>query len=225
MTFSIVGHCVETGMLGVAIATSSICVGARCPHARAGTGAVASQNITNPALGPALLHRLQNGQPAQAALDGLLADIDHAEYRQLLVIDAAGQTACHTGTNILGVHGESKGRHCHAAGNLLDNAGVPGAMTGKFEALRGVHLARRLLACVRAGLDAGGERGSVHSAALLVVHTESFALVDLRADWDEHCPVARLEQLWERYEPQMPDYLLRALNPAEAPGYGVPGDP
>lgn len=224
MTFSIVGHCSETGMFGVAITSSSICVGARCPHVRAGVGAVASQNITDPALGPELLHRLQNGQQAQAVLDDLLSDLDHADYRQLLVIDAAGRTACHTGANILGVHSESAGIHCHAAGNLLDNEGVPGAMTRKFKTLHGIHLAQRLLVSLRAGLEAGGEKGSVHSAALLVVHRQPFALVDLRLDWDDS-PVTRLEQLWARYEPQMQDYLMRAVSPADAPAYGVPGDP
>ena len=50
MTFSITGHCSRTDMTGVAITTSSIAVGSRCPHARAGVGAVATQNITDPSL-------------------------------------------------------------------------------------------------------------------------------------------------------------------------------
>ena len=225
MTFSIVGHCQGSGMFGVAITTSSISVGARCPHARAGVGAVATQNVTDPALGPAILDRLEAGADARDALDGVLEGYEHADYRQLTVVDKRGNTAAHTGTQILGVNAVSEGIHCYAAGNLLANEGVPGAMTLKFKSLRGTALAPRLLESLQAGLDAGGEPGEVHSAALLVVDRAPFPLVDLRVDWDDVDPVARLHSLWKAYEPQVNDYLVRALDPASAPSYGVPGDP
>ena len=224
MTFSIVGHCAITNMFGVAITTSSICVGARCPHARAGVGAVATQNITDPSLGPAILDVMQSGADAGSALDEIIRNRTHLDYRQLIVVDAEGRTASFTGTNILGVYAESSGEHCYAAGNLLANAAVPEAMTAVFAADARLPLARRLLNALQAGLSAGGEEGDVHSAALLVVDTQPFPLVDLRVDWDDAEPVARLETLWERYAPQMNDYLIRAIDPARAPSYGVPGD-
>ncbi len=225
MTFSIVGRCEQTGMFGVAITTSSICVGARCPHARAGVGAVASQNITDPALGPDLLDRLERGQTARQALDDLLQGLIHADFRQLLVIDTHGNTACHTGRNILGIHAQSAGNSCFSAGNLLANEGIPGAMTECFAEWTDSHLAERLLRSLQAGLDAGGETGDVHSAALLVVDTQPFPLMDLRVDWDDKDPVAAMWKLWRDYRPQMQDYLVRAVRPADAPSYGVPGDP
>lgn len=225
MTFSIVGRCGQTGMFGVAITTSSICVGARCPHARAGVGAVASQNITNPALGPDLLDRLERGQTARQALGDLLRNLDNADFRQLLVIDNQGNTACHTGRNILGIHAQAGGSDCFAAGNLLANEDVPSAMTGRFADLDGSHLGERLLDSLQAGLNAGGEMGNVHSAALLVVDAQPFPLVDLRVDWDDQDPVRSLWRLWRDYRPQMQDYLVRAIRPADAPSYGVPGDP
>ena len=76
-----------------------------------------------------------------------------------------------------------------------------------------------------AGLAAGGEEGPVHSAALLVADEQPWPLVDLRVDWDERDPVAVLRDLWTAYQPQMQDYVTRALDPASAPAYGVPGDP
>mgnify|MGYP002725507492 CR=1 FL=1 len=82
-----------------------------------------------------------------------------------------------------------------------------------------------LLRGLEAGLAAGGEEGPVHSAALLVHHEQAFALVDLRVDWDDENPVAELRRLWTDYEPQVEPYLLRAVNPAAAPSYGVAGDP
>ena len=58
MTFSLVARCAKTGQFGVVISSSSPAVAARCSHVRAGVGAVASQNITDPALGPLLLDTL-----------------------------------------------------------------------------------------------------------------------------------------------------------------------
>ncbi len=223
MTFSIVGRCETSGMFGVAITTSSICVGARCPHARAGVGAVATQNITDPNLGPRLLNQLETGLAASDALSKIVSEIDFAEYRQLTVVDNYGGTAVHTGSEILGIHSESEGINCFSAGNLLLNNSIPGAMTRRFKELKAEHLAARLLQSLQAGLDAGGEQGEVHSAALLIVHEQPFPLVDLRVDWDDD-PINKLNTIWCEYEPQMNDYLSRALNPDSAPSYGVPGD-
>ena len=72
---------------------------------------------------------------------------------------------------------------------------------------------------------AGGEMGPVKSAGLLVVDKQMWPLVDLRVDWSDEGPVAGLRELWRLYEPQMKDYVTRALDPHSAPTYGVPGDP
>ncbi|MBF2971067.1 DUF1028 domain-containing protein, partial [Pseudomonas aeruginosa] len=93
MTFSIVGRCAETGQLGIAISSSSIAVGARCPWLRAGTGAVATQNITLPALGPQILDRLDQGLAPGEALDQALSSNGYGQYRQVTVIDQHGRTA------------------------------------------------------------------------------------------------------------------------------------
>jgi hypothetical protein len=87
MTFSINGWCARTGMLGVAITTSSIAVGARCPYARAGTGAVATQNVTDSSYGPRILDLLAANNGAEGALAKALSDQAFTEYRQLTVID------------------------------------------------------------------------------------------------------------------------------------------
>ena len=97
-------------------------------------------------------------------------------------------------------------------------------MTDYFRAHGDEHLAPRLLHSLQAGLDAEGEEGDVHSAGLLVVDKMSFPLVDLRVDWDDGDPIATLTELWKAYEPQMLDYLTRAVDPPSAPSYGVPGD-
>ena len=224
MTFSIAGRCASTGMFGVAIATSSIAVGARCPHARAGVGAVATQNVTDPNLGPALLDEMEQGHSAHDAIARVTAGKPHINYRQLTAVDRLGGVASWTGTHILGTNAVSEEHDCIAAGNLLKTAAVPIAMTDAFTAGLDLHLAERLLRALEAGLAAGGEEGPVHSAALLVHHEQEFPLVDLRCDWDGADPIGRLRRLWTDYEPQMLAYLTRAIDPSLAPSYGVKGD-
>jgi len=224
MTFSIVGRCPETGQLGVAISSSSIAVGARCPWARAGVGAVATQNVTLPALGPQTLDLLEKLQlePA-AALDRALSANGWSQHRQVTVIDGQGRTAFFTGSEALGVHNAVAGEQCVAAGNLLAGVEVIAAMVEAFECASGM-LADRLLAAMHAAMRAGGEAGPVHSAALKVVGDVTWPIVDLRVDWAEQDPIGQLDGLWQAYRPQMQDYLTRALNPTAAPSYGVPGD-
>ena len=83
MTFSISGRCSETGMLGIAITTSSICVGSRCPWVRAGVGAVSTQNITLPSIGPAVLDQLQSGHSAATALRTVMDGEVNGQFRQV----------------------------------------------------------------------------------------------------------------------------------------------
>ena len=223
MTFSIVGRCARTGQLGVAISSSSIAVGARCPWLQAGVGAVSTQNIALPALGPQVLGRLAEQTPAEAALAQVMAAEPWREHRQVTVVDAQGRTAHFSGREALGVHHAVAGAQCVAAGNLLASPAVIEAMVPAFEATPGP-LADRLLAAMQAALAAGGEAGPVHSAALKVVGEVPWPIIDLRVDWAEADPIGQLAGLWQAYRPQMQDYLTRALDPTAAPSYGVPGD-
>jgi len=223
MTFSIVGYCKETGMHGVAITTSSICVGSRCPWVRAGVGAVTSQNVTDPSIGDAVLAALETGLNANEAIHQVMENRPHAKYRQVAAVDSNGGAAHFTGSEILGTNEVSQGKYCIAAGNLLSSPDVTVAMVDDFESTNDQHLAERLLSALEEGIKAGGEVGPTHSAALLVSHIYSWPLVDLRVDWSAS-PVPQLRQCWTEYLPQMNDYLTRALDPPNAPTYGVPGD-
>ncbi|MEO1104959.1 MAG: DUF1028 domain-containing protein [Pseudomonadota bacterium] len=180
MTFSIAARCATTGMLGVAVSSSSPAVAARCAHARARVGAVLSQNVTDPALGAKILDCLAGGQDAASALATVLDGNDTASYRQLLVVDDRGGSAIHTGANGLGVVGEARGVDCVTGGNLLAHTAVPQHVADAFTASQG-HLAERLLAAMDAGVAAGGEAGPVHSAGLLIVDRQPYPIVDLRS--------------------------------------------
>ncbi|GAB7524842.1 DUF1028 domain-containing protein [Paraburkholderia sp. 2C] len=224
MTFSIVGRCAETGQLGIAISSSSIAVGARCPWLRSRVGAVATQNVTLPSLGPQILDFLEDGQQTpMSALDLALESDTWSSYRQVLAIDNLGQTAFFTGKEALGLHHAVAGEQCVAGGNMLASLDVIEQMVRAFESAHGM-LADRLLAAMHAAIAAGGEAGPVHSAALKVVGDVIWPIADLRVDWADEGPIGQLDALWQAYRPQMQDYLTRALNPTAAPSYGVPGD-
>jgi len=223
MTFSIVARCAGTGMFGVAVASSSPAVAARCAYARAGVGAVASQNITDPTLGPKTLDLMALGASAPEAMAVLKATGAHIGYRQVLAVDAAGRAAIHSGANVLGTHAEASAGNVASGGNLLAGEGVPQAIVDGFLAASG-HLGDRLIAAMRAAVAAGGEEGPVHSAGLKLVDKVPWPVADLRVDWTEDCPIEALADLWDIYKPQLDAYVARALDPSTAPSYGVPGD-
>ena len=211
-------------MLGAIVMSSSPAVAARCAWARARVGAACTQNITDPSLGAALLDRIAAGAPAPDALAAVTAATDQAGYRQLTVVDAFGRAAAFSGEHTLGRHADSTGEDCAAAGNLLASESAPAAMTAAFAEDPAAHLGDRLLQALRAGLEAGGEEGAVHSAGMIVVDAVAWPVTDLRIDWTDADPVAELGSLWERWQPLADDYVTRALDPREAPSYGVPGD-
>ena len=223
MTFSLVARCAETGMFGMAVASSSPAVAARCAHVRAGVGAVASQNVTDPSLGPKTLDLLESGLDAQSALGEIKRTVKFLEYRQILAVDHLGNIAVHSGENSLGIWTQAEGEDVASGGNLLANDQVPAAIVSGFTRATG-HIGDRLLAAMRAGLDTGGEAGPIHSAGMKIVDTVSWPVADLRCDWSEECPIGAVETAWQVYKPQLDAYTLRALNPTEAPSYGVPGD-
>ncbi len=222
MTFSLAGRCARTGMVGGFVSSSSIAVASRClwgsPH-----GMVLSQNVTDPRLGVLGTQLLAQGFGAASVLDQLVRARAYPQWRQVLVLDLDGGSAHHTGARGLGVTAVSQGRDCIAAGNMLAGGHVPSAMTQVFDAMADAPLAERLLAAIEAGAKAGGEAGPVHAAGLCVYGREVWPLAELRVDWSD-TPIEDLRALWERYKPQMRDYLTRAKNPEDAPSYGVPGD-
>lgn len=221
MTFSLVGRCHRTGMLGAIVTTSSISVGSRCPSARAGVGAALTQHRTDPRLGPLALDLLARGSSAAEAMQAVVAATPYRHWRQLALIDAAGRTAVYSGANVRGEKGEAEGWDCAAIANIVRSPELPRAMVGAFEASPDLPLARRLLDALEAGEAAGGEYRPVTSAALLIVARESFPYVDLRVD-DHGQPIAELARLWAMYEAEADAYVVRAVDPeAAAPPPGM----
>lgn len=222
MTFSIAGFCRESGQFGTAISSSSICVASRCPFVAPGRGVVLTQNVTNPELGHRGVELLAQGQSADTVLETLIQEEQFPEWRQLQVLDASGKSAVHSGAETLGIHAARHGKNCVAGGNMLADTAVIDALVDAFENIQG-ELAERLLAALEAALAAGGEMGPVHSAGLKVYDQANWPSVDLRVDW-HIAPIQELRMIWQAYLPERAAYLCRAVDPNQAPGYGVPGD-
>ncbi len=212
MTFSIAARCPASGMFGAATTTRIIGVGGRCIFARAGVGAVITQHVTDPALGPRGLDLAAEGRTAGQVIDALVDDNPTIAWRELAAVDHDGGTAHYHGTRVTSVHSVRAGKGCIAIGNGLADIGVPEAMWRAFHAAHGAPLAERLLQGLEAGLEAGGMPEPLVSAGLLVVHLDPFPLVDLRVD-DDSQPLARLRELWQAYAPLADYFRQRAVDP------------
>ena len=215
-TFSLVGRCARTGMLGVAVATSEMAVGSRCIHVAPGVGAVVCQASTNPRLGFLALNLMRAGYSALRALEEIVASDTHVERRQLGCLDASGHAAGRTGAGNRPWAGHRAGPNVVAAANAVVGEGVVEAMFTTFEAEPARPLWERLLAALEAGKAAGGQPDGEQSAGLYVVDREPFAVVDLRVDLHPE-PVRELRRLADRYFPLVPYYSLRPSNP-DLPG-------
>jgi uncharacterized Ntn-hydrolase superfamily protein len=215
MTFSIAGRCARTGMLGAVVTTSSMAVGSRCAWAEANVGAVLTQHRTDPRLGPRILERLKRGSSPEAAIEDLERE-PGLGWRQLAVLGADGKGAVFNGDKITSVLKAKVGTNCAAAGNILRSTTVVDAMVSTFEENEDQPLAERLMRAIEAGNAAGGELKQLKSAALLVVHRESFPFVDLRVDLNSQ-PLVELRFLWELYQPTADAYVVRAIDPDSAP--------
>ena len=210
-------------MFGLAISSSSPAVAARCAYARAGVCAVASLNVTDPTLCPLALDLMQSGMGSAEAIEYIRAQGKFIEYRQVLAVDVEGATAIHSGPNSLGIWTQAQGRDVASGGNMLANDRVPQAIVNGFFKSSG-HLGDRLIAAMRAGLIEGGEAGPLHSAGMLMVDKLAWPVAELRCDWTDDCPIETVATAWNVYKPQMDAYVQRAIDPRDAPSFGVPGD-
>jgi len=211
MTYSIVARCARTGRLGVAVATASVAVGARCPFAAAGIGAVVTQNRTHPLIGPRALTLLEAGAWGDAAARQAAEAYDFPEWRQVALVDTSGRIGTYHGAKCSGVHAEARGEAAVSLGNLLRSPRVPEAALAGYDAATGA-LEERLLAGLIAGLAAGGEVKPLRSAALVVVDRDAFPYTHLRIDSDAK-PLRRLEELWQQWQPVAETCRRWAIDP------------
>jgi uncharacterized Ntn-hydrolase superfamily protein len=194
MTWSIIARDSATGQFGIAVATRFFAVGARVPHIAAGVGAIATQALVNPYYGIDGVRLLCEGHSPRDILKTLIAaDAGHAS-RQLHIMDAAGRTAAHTGSECVDWCGHIEGDGFSIAGNMLAGARVLDDTAATYIAGETLPFAQRLLAAMRSGEAAGGDKRGKQSAALLIHGEEEWSVLDLRVD-DHSDPLTELERL------------------------------
>lgn len=205
MTFSIVGFDPGSESWGVAVASKFLAVGSMVPWGRAGAGAVATQAMANLSYGPDGLALLDGGLPADQVVIRLTGTDGEREVRQLGVVDASGRGSTWTGASCLEWAGGSAGDGYAVQGNILTGPEVVAAMVAAWRDRHGEGLARRLLAALAAGDQAGGDRRGRQSAALRVWQAGAAyggvldLAVDLRVD-DHAAPVGELARLLDLHE-------------------------
>jgi uncharacterized Ntn-hydrolase superfamily protein len=194
MTWSIIARDSATGQFGIAVATRFFAVGARVPHIAAGIGAIATQALVNPYYGIDGVRLLREGHSPRDILRTLIAaDAGHAS-RQLHIMDAAGRTAAHTGSECVDWCGHIEGDGFSIAGNMLAGARVLDDTAAAYVGGERLPFAQRLIAAMQSGEAAGGDKRGKQSAALLIYGEEEWSALDLRVD-DHADPLAELERL------------------------------
>ena len=194
MTWSIIARDKATGSFGIAVATKFFAVGARVPYIAAGVGAVATQALVNPFYGSNGLRLLREGKPAHAVVEALVAADAGRDHRQLHIIDASGRIAAHTGAACIAWNGHIHGDGFSIAGNMLAGPRVLDDTAAAYLANAALPFPRRLIAAMRAGEAAGGDKRGKQSAALLIYGEEDWSDLDLRVD-DHAEPLAELQRL------------------------------
>jgi len=204
-TFSICACDLDQGRWGVATQSKFLAVGSVVPWAEPHIGAIATQSYANPRYGPDGLALLREGLSADEAVEQLTSADEGREHRQLGVVDGEGRSATFTGSECLDWAGGRTGPSYAVQGNILVSEATVAALESTFLATAGRPLAERLLDCLAAAQEAGGDSRGQQSAALLVVEKDggyarlSDVLVDLRVD-DHKRPIEELTRLYGLHE-------------------------
>jgi uncharacterized Ntn-hydrolase superfamily protein len=198
-TYSIVARDAETGELGVAVQSHWFSVGSLVLWAEPGVGAVATQSFVDPDYGPLGLQLMRGGKDASQALAALLAIDEHANVRQVGMVDANGVIANHTGAMSIDEHCDIAGEDFTVQANLMWKPTVCTAMAAAFESTAG-DLAERLMAALEAAEGEGGDIRGKQSAAILVVSGDRSLppwggrIIDLRVE-DHEAPLGEMRRL------------------------------
>ena len=194
MTWSIIARDNTTGQIGIAVATRFFAVGARVPHIAPGIGGLATQALVNPYYGIDGLKLMRQGRTPRNVIETVIAADSGRESRQVHIMDAIGRIAAHTGRDCVDWCGHLEGKAFSIAGNMLAGARVLDDTAKAYAANGALPFAQRLLAAMRAGEAAGGDKRGRQSAALLIYGDEEWSALDLRVD-DHADPLSELERL------------------------------
>ncbi|MBL6951598.1 MAG: DUF1028 domain-containing protein [Alphaproteobacteria bacterium] len=215
MTWSIIARDRDSGSLGIAVASRFFAVGSLVPWVRSGVGAVATQAMVNPTLGPAILDRLGNGEAVEAALTAAWGQDDGAAVRQIHVLDSHGNRAAHTGNDCIDWCGDMAATNISVAGNMLAGKSVLQACLEEYRDQAALPFPERLLRSLLAGDGAGGDKRGRQSAALKIHTAEVYPDWDLRVDDHPDAPneLARIFAVGQTTFAGYKEFIPTHLNP------------
>lgn len=199
-TFSIVARDPATGQIAVAVQSHWFSVGTVVAWGEAGVGVVATQSFVNKSFGIRGLALLKQGKTPEEAVKILLQDDAGKDFRQLAILNAAGQVSTHTGAKCVDVAGHYAGDGFSVQANMMLNDKVVPAMTNSWTNNSSLPFAERIVAVLKDAQQAGGDIRGKQSAALLIFSAHTTAepwndkLIDLRVD-DAENPIDELERL------------------------------
>jgi len=204
MTFSIIGIDKKTGEIGVATATKAIACGAIVPLAKFGVGGVATQSYPNILYREKAISLLEKGIKPQEIINLLVKNDQRKEMRQVIVINAGGESAGFTGNGNVDFAGHISGRYFICAGNMLAGKEVLDTVSKTFVKSKG-NLADRLIKSLIAGEKVGGDKRNrpYGSASLFIVKKNKGPLgigdrwIDLRIDYST-TPIQDLKDLLKK---------------------------
>lgn len=216
MTWSIIARDSTTGQIGIAVATRFFAVGARVPHIAPMFGGIATQALVNPYYGIDGVGLLRQGKAPEDIVATLIAADDGRESRQLHIMDASGRIASHTGKDCVDWCGHLEGEGFSIAGNMLAGASVLDDTAAAYMAHAKLPFAQRLIAAMKAGEAAGGDKRGKQSAAVLIHGEEEWSNLDLRVDdhADPLAELARLERVSRERWVHFRQFLPTRKNPA-----------
>jgi len=204
-TYSIVACDLDAQQWGVSVQSKFLAVGSVVPWAEPQVGAIATQAYANPRYGPQGLDLLREGVSAQEVVERLTGADEGRDHRQLGVVDARGNAATYTGKECMDWAGGRTGEGYAAQGNILVSGETVDALAETFEATAGQPLAVRLIDCLAAAQEAGGDSRGQQSSALLVVERDggyarmSDVVVELRVE-DHELPIEELRRIYTLHD-------------------------
>ncbi len=216
-TFSIVCRDTKTGDFGVGVTTQPQRVRQLCPFARAGVGAVATQAQVNVSLGNRGLDLMAQGRTPQDAVNTALGEDNGRNSRQLGMIDGKNPPFAYTGGGCQQWAGHKLGKDFSTQGNILVSQKTLDEVARVFEETPG-SLAGRILAALKAGKAAGGDKRGHNSCAVIVASkraAEGKLLIDLAED-DNPEPV---QKVYEKFMSECRQYFQlgdREIGPGDA---------
>ena len=208
MTFSIVASNPSTKELCVATSTGLVAVGNLVPSILPNVGAICVQAMVKPSYRETILDLMKNGSSNESAINNVLKNDKKKEHRQIIVVNAKGQTYVFSGLRMINICDSCMEDNFAIAGNMLASGSVISSMKEAFLNNANVFFPKRLLLTLIAGENAGGDKRGCMSAAIEYFKPNR-RIMTLRIDYSKN-PLKDLSMALEkRYSKECKDAFDR----------------